>query len=319
MSTRYHLHVYWPTPALRDQAMLLREAIAGRFPQAELGGLHERPVAFHPAPMFQVTLTLLDAGTLFAWLQHHCGDLSLMVHPLTDDVLREHRDQAVWLGPALKLDTVRLQQAISTAPLPPSADVSGPLLRIDASARHEGSVSRKLADEVVARLAGQSPERRVVRRELTDGVPLLNPDMLEAFNTPADERTPSQQRAAQASETLMDELRAAEHIVLALPIYNFGVPAAFKAWIDLVARARETFAYTDDGPRGLLPDRPVTIVLTSGGTRVGGELDFVTPWLRHVLGFIGLHDLHFVLADGLMMDPKRLAQARAQIELLAAV
>jgi FMN-dependent NADH-azoreductase len=316
MSTRYHVHVYWSSPAIREQAMRFRGAISARFPHAQLGDVHDAPVAFHPLPMFQVSLDLLDVGALFAWLPHHRGSLSLLVHPLTGDAAEEHQSLATWVGPPVVMDVQRLRLAPSAA-LPTRPAISGTLLRIDASARHQGSISRELADRLVSHLGKQAPNRPVVRRDLTDGVPLLNPSMLEAFGVPAGDRSPAQQHAALASETLMAELRASEHIVLALPIYNFGVPATFKAWIDLVSRARETFAYTSDGPRGLLADRPVTIVLTSGGTRMGSELDFVTPWLRHVLGFIGLHDLRFVFADGLMKDPSRLPLAHAQIDQLA--
>lgn len=316
MSTRYHVHVYWSSPALREQAMRLRSAFGGRFPHAKLGRIHDEPVAFHPLPMFQVSLDLLDVGALFAWLPHHREDLSLLVHPLTGDPFKEHLQLATWFGLPLVLDQQRLRRASSAAQPTQPVVVDGTLLRIDASARHQGSTSRELADRLIAHLGKQAPERSVVHRDLTDGVPLLNPNMLEAFGVSADDRSPAQRQAVQASEILMAELRASEHIVLALPIYNFGVPAAFKAWLDLVTRSGQTFSYTSDGPRGLLSDRPVTIVLTSGGTRMGGKLDFVTPWLRHVLGFIGLHDLRFVFADSLMVDPSRLALAQAQIDQL---
>ncbi len=89
----------------------------------------------------------------------------------------------------------------------------------------------------------------------------------------------------------------ADIVVLGSPIYNFGVPAAVKAWIDMIVRAKEAFHYTREGPEGLLKDKTAYIVLTSGGTKAGSEIDFAWPYLRHVLGFVGITDIHLIASD----------------------
>lgn len=320
MHTSFHVHVYFDGEQ-RAAAMELRDALTRRYPRAHLGQIHEAPIAFHPRPMYQVALERMALGPLVTWLDRHRAGLSVLVHPVLGDTLVEHMDQALWLGPPLTLDPEGLRSAPSEPP--PSAlgleETPRTLLRIDASARRSGSRSRELADELVGGLLRKKPGLSLVQRDLADGVALLEPDMLEAWGRPEAERNAVESEWAGVSEQLIEELRRAEMVVLALPIYNFSVPASFKAWIDLVARARQTFRYTAEGPVGLLEDRPVYVVLTSGGTRLNGPLDFVTPWLRHILGFMGLADVRIVAADGLGKDEEtRLAEARAEIgDLLA--
>jgi FMN-dependent NADH-azoreductase len=121
------------------------------------------------------------------------------------------------------------------------------------------------------------------------------------------------------SQELVAEIQRADHIVIASPIWNFGVPAALKAWIDQIARAGVTFKYTESGPVGLLEGKRATIIISSGGTEAGSEIDFATPYLKHVLGFIGIHDVDVVAADRLMMDADAsIAKATAAIDALAA-
>jgi FMN-dependent NADH-azoreductase len=106
--------------------------------------------------------------------------------------------------------------------------------------------------------------------------------------------------------------------VIALPIYNFGVPAAFKAWIDMVTRAKETFEYTATGPQGLLSGKTAYVVITSGGTSLGSPIDFVSPWLKHVLAFVGIDNLQVIDASAVLFDEAGvLARAQAQIDALA--
>lgn len=313
MPSAFHVHVYFRDARERHLAFELRHAFTVRFPTADLGRVHDSAVAFHPAPMYQVTLDGAPLGTLIPWLQRHRGTLSLMVHPLTGDVRTEHLDDAIWLGRPLALDEDRLHDAASTAP--PTSGHSGPtILRIDASARRRGSQGRTLGDALIERLSPSLGGARVIHRDLANGIPLLDTEALEAWSIDPNERTRAHTSAAAFSDALIAELEAADAIVIALPIYNFQVPAAFKAWIDLVARARVTFRYGARGPVGLLADRPVYVIVTSGGTRLDGPLDFVTPWLTHVLGFLGLSDVRWIRADGLGSDAEtRLAEARAAI------
>lgn len=187
------------------------------------------------------------------------------------------------------------------------------VLRVDASARREGSASRKLADTVLEALAQprQGLVPNVTLRDLGESPPpLLTESLVEAFGTDRDARSREQTALVSQSEELMNELRDADALVLATPIYNFGIPAALKAWIDLVVRARETFRYTPEGPQGLLKNKTAFVLLASGGTRVDSEIDFATPYLRHILGFIGFEDIRVVAADGLVRGgDERLARA----------
>lgn len=192
------------------------------------------------------------------------------------------------------------------------------ILRVDASMRHDGSTTRALTDRVIAHL-GQGGEVTVATRDLTDNPPFVDEAWIGANFTDADDRTPEQKARLGGSDALVAELQDADVIVIGMPVYNFGVPAALKAWIDQVARARVTFRYTENGPVGLLTGKRAIIVAASGGTEIGGAQDFGTPWLRHVLGFIGIHDVEIVAASQQMVDgEKAQSDAEAAIKALAA-
>lgn len=171
------------------------------------------------------------------------------------------------------------------------------VLRIDASARKNGSSSRALTDALIENLA---PGNLVVR-DLAAGLPFVTEDWVGANFTDEADRSEDQKAALGLSDTLVDEIVAADTIVIGVPIYNFGIPATLKAWIDMIARARKTFHYTADGPEGLLSGKKAYILVASGGTEVGSEIDFATGYLRHVLGFIGIKDVTFIAADQQMM------------------
>ena len=189
------------------------------------------------------------------------------------------------------------------------------LLRIDASMRHDGSTTRMLADKAVARLGAD----KVIHRDLTHALPQIDETWIGANFTDPAERTPAQKAALALSDTLIEEIRAADTLVIAAPVYNFGVPAALKLWIDLIARARETFRYTEYGPQGLLTGKRAIIVTASGGTEIGSEIDFATPYLRHVMGFIGIEDVTVIGAGRQMADADAaMDQALKGIETLAA-
>ena len=187
------------------------------------------------------------------------------------------------------------------------------ILRIDSSARRQGSVSRDLTARVTERLGGN-----VVVRDLADTpVPQIDEDWVNANFTPADTRTEAQTATLALSDSLVGELQAADTVVIGVPIYNFGVPAALKAWIDQVARAGVTFKYTEQGPRGLLEGKRAIVVIASGGTKSGSDIDFATDYVRHVLGFIGISDVEVIAADRLGADAEAaLAAAGAQVDAL---
>lgn len=188
------------------------------------------------------------------------------------------------------------------------------LLRIDASARRQDSISRQLGDELQARWAATNPGAQVRVRDLSRPLPLIDEAWINASFTEPEARSAQQRETLALSDELIDELQRADALLVTLPLYNFGVPAALKAWIDLVCRARETFAYTEEGPRGLLADRPVYLVMATGGVPVGSPADFASAYLRQVFGFVGLQDVKLVSADQLNLDAEAaLATARAEL------
>ena len=188
------------------------------------------------------------------------------------------------------------------------------LLRIDASARRDGSVSRQLTDQIIEKL---TPDH-VIARDLANPLPHVNEAWISANFTPITDRNDEQNKALELSDTLIEEIQQADTIVIGAPIYNFGVPAGLKAWIDLVARAGVTFRYTEEGPVGLLTGKRTIVVVASGGTEAGSNYDFATGFLKHVLGFIGLTDVEFVTADKLALDAEgTMAKAKADIERIA--
>ena len=192
------------------------------------------------------------------------------------------------------------------------------ILQIDASARQAGSVTRDLTKTLVSRLSEKSADVKVLVRDVSQGLPFVDEDWVGANFTDPSERSEEQQRKLALSDSLVAELRAADTIVIGTPIYNFSVPAALKAWIDLVARARETFRYTETGPVGLLEGKKAYVIVASGGTKVGSEIDYAANYLKHVLGFVGVTDVTIIAADQLMMDPSNRDAALAQTLELAA-
>ena len=188
------------------------------------------------------------------------------------------------------------------------------ILHIDASARLADSVSRQLSSRIVERLGGD-----VIRRDLAQPLPLITQDWVTANFTPPEDRSTAQRDTLALSDRLVDELHAARTIVIGTPIYNFGVPAALKAWIDLVARAGLTFRYSDTGPVGLLTGKRAIIAIASGGTAVGSEIDFASGYLRHMLGFLGITEVEVVAADQIMINADQaLTGAHERIDTLAA-
>ncbi|MEL7213062.1 MAG: NAD(P)H-dependent oxidoreductase [Pseudomonadota bacterium] len=189
------------------------------------------------------------------------------------------------------------------------------VLRIDSSARRTGSITRDLSDRIIKRLAPDT----VITRDLTDALPQIDEDWMGANFTPAAERTAAQEDRLALSDALIDEIKQADTLVIGLPIYNFSVPAALKAWIDQIARAGVTFQYTENGPKGLLEDKRAIFAVASGGTEVGSDIDFATGYLRHIMGFIGITDVEIVHADRMAVEPEEtLKAAHQQVEDLAA-
>ena len=150
---------------------------------------------------------------------------------------------------------------------------------------------------------------------MAEGLPHINEAWINANFTNVSERSPEQHAVLSYSDVLVSELEKADVVVIGLPIYNFGVPAAFKAWIDQVVRAKLTFRYGETGPEGLLKNKMAYIILSSGGTELGSDIDFVSSYIRHVLGFIGINDVTFIDSSGIGKDEEKvLANAHTAID-----
>ncbi len=178
-----------------------------------------------------------------------------------------------------------------------SADNTLNILKVDASGRAAGSITRALTADVVDALTAHHGEVSVVNRDLADGIGLIDERWIGANFTAEEDRDDLQRAALAESDALVAELQAADIVVIGSPIYNFGVPAALKAWVDLIARARLTFRYTDKGPVGLLQGKKAYLVIASGGTPVDSDIDFATPYLRQALRFVGITDVEVIAAD----------------------
>ncbi len=168
------------------------------------------------------------------------------------------------------------------------------VLRIDSSARRDDSVSRALGDAIIERLAAAHPGMGVTHLDLADGMPHIDEAWVAANFTARDQRSLQQHERLAASDQAIAALQAADAIVLTAPVYNFSVPSVLKAWIDHVCRAGLTFRYTENGPQGLLADRPVYLVMASGGVPFGSPVDFASTYLRQVFRFIGIEDVRLI-------------------------
>jgi len=197
------------------------------------------------------------------------------------------------------------------------------LLVINSSAAREGSVSRTLVEDTASRFIEANPAAKVVRRDLGESpIPHLTTETLAGVRgVPS---TPAEQRARALSDELIGELRAADTVIIGAPMYNFGVTTGLRAWFDYVLRPGETFSYSAAGPQGLLPGKRVIVIESRGGLYSEGPaqaVDFQEPYLRHLLGFIGITDVTFVHAEKIGYGPEArvaaLAHARQRIDALA--
>lgn len=197
------------------------------------------------------------------------------------------------------------------------------LLQIHSSLFGEHGQSSQLAQQFVKRWQQANPGSRVVTRDLAaEPVPHLTAGRFQAFLAAEDDRTAEQRAWVAESDALIAELERADVVVIGLPMYNFGIPSALKAWIDHVARAGKTFRYTGQGPVGLLKDRPVYLFAARGGQYRGTPRDTQTAYMTQFLNFIGIRNIEFVYAEGLNLgdQPREVAldQANETIERLAA-
>ncbi len=185
------------------------------------------------------------------------------------------------------------------------------ILRIDSSARRDGSETRALNDALISRIEA-SADTTVIHRDLAADAPgFVNEAWVGANFTDPDARSDTQSAALAASDALVAELESADVIVIGAPSYNCNIPAVLKAWIDKVVRARVTFRYGENGPEGLLKDKKAYVMMASGGVPMGSAMDFASPYIRYILGFVGIHEVQFISAAEVKDDPRRLDAALA--------
>ena len=190
------------------------------------------------------------------------------------------------------------------------------IYQIDSSARKEGSTSRALAKKLLDKI--KKPEDKVIYRDLDDEMLFISGLTESGMKIPKSEQTDQHKKMFELSDRLVAELKDSDVIIISVPIYNFGPPATLKAWADLAARVKLTFKYGEDGRRkGLLEDKQVYLVITSGGTKIQGEEDFLTPWLIHMLNFFGIKKIDIVAADQMALDyEKSIKSAEDRIDQL---
>ena len=188
-------------------------------------------------------------------------------------------------------------------------------LLVSASARQQDSVTRRFANELVHALQAQYGELQIQERDVSQGMPYVDEQWVKANFTASDQRNTEQNETLAYSDTLVDELQQSDVIIIATPVYNFSVPASLKAWIDQIARAGLTFNYTSNGPVGKLADKKAYIVMATGGTVLGSDIDFASGYLKHILGFIGIVDVSIISAERFNQDDEQgLQNIRAQIQ-----
>jgi FMN-dependent NADH-azoreductase len=176
------------------------------------------------------------------------------------------------------------------------------ILMIEVSPRGKDSASRAVTETLVTRLSAAYPDAKLVRRDVTaEGLPHLDDITLRAISSKDPAEVERLKAAATLSDMLTDELLGSDMLVISTPMWNFGIPSALKAWIDLVVRPGRTFRYAGAGVDGLASGKKAILVLASGGVFSDGPwrpFDFVEPYLRHILGFIGIVDVVTVRAEG---------------------
>ena len=187
------------------------------------------------------------------------------------------------------------------------------LLQINTSLFSAGGQSTQLTNDFVQSWQQQHPDAAVVVRDLAaHPVPHLNAARLTAFMTPAEQRSQEQQAIVDYSDALIAELKAADVVVLGLPLYNFGIPSGLQAYFDHLARAGVTFKYTATGPEGFITGKRVLVFATRGGKYAGTPNDSATTQVRNLLNLLGMKEVEFVYAEGLNIDTDTRAQALQQ-------
>ena len=174
------------------------------------------------------------------------------------------------------------------------------LLQIDSSAR-TSSVTRRLTAKFAEEWSKNRPDGEVIQRDLSATILPQITDDWNATQLEESKRTPAHRSYLSTSDELIEELEAADTVVIGAPMYNFTIPSSLKAWIDQIVRLGKTVGYGPNGPQGLLARKKVVVITSRGGAyekgTAKGAFDFQEPYLRHILGFIGLTDVTFIHAE----------------------
>ena len=188
------------------------------------------------------------------------------------------------------------------------------IYQIDCSAREEGSTSRSLAKKLLNKI--KKPEDELIYRDLDNEMLFISGLTESGMKIPKERQTDQHKKMFELSDKLVLELKESDVIIISAPIYNFGPPATLTAWADLAARVKMTFKYNEDGRRiGLIEDKQAYLVITSGGTKIQGDDDYLTPWLIHMLNFFGIQKIKIIAADQMAIDhEKSIKEAEKQIE-----
>ena len=188
------------------------------------------------------------------------------------------------------------------------------IYQIDSSARKEGSTSRALAKKLLDKI--KKPEDEITYRDLDNEMVFVSGLTESGMKIDEKDQTEHHKKMFELSDTLVKELKESDIIIISAPIYNYGPPATLKAWSDLAARIGETFRFKSNGRReGLLKNKRAFLVITSGGTKLNSEEDFLTPWLKFILNFFGIEKVEIISADQMALDyEKSIRDAEAQID-----
>ena len=188
------------------------------------------------------------------------------------------------------------------------------IYQIDSSARKEGSTSRALAKKLLNKI--KKPEDKVIYRDLNDEMVFVSGLTESGMNIDEKDQNENHKKMFKLSDQLVKELKESDVIIISAPIYNYGPPATLKAWSDLAARVGETFRFKPNGRReGLLKNKRAFLVITSGGTKLNSNEDFLTPWLRYILNFFGIEKIDIICADQMALNyEKSIKDAEKQIE-----
>ena len=188
------------------------------------------------------------------------------------------------------------------------------IYQIDSSARKQGSTSRSLAKRLLEKI--KKPGDKVIYRDLNDEMVFVTGLTESGMNIDLKDQNENHKKMFKLSDQLVKELKESDIIIISAPIYNYGPPATLKAWSDLAARVGETFKFKANGRReGLLKNKRAYLVITSGGTKLNSNEDFLTPWLKYILNFFGIEKIDIICADQMALDyEKSIKDAEQQIE-----